>query len=98
MSMEKYEFGDVQIWIWPPDNDVWFYKKSRRGILSPHRDGDLPATCNQSGHKRWYKNGAIHRHSGPAIIYPDGKEEFWWKGIRCSDEIEFLERKTGIRI
>jgi hypothetical protein len=36
----------------------------------------------------WYnKEGEVHREDGPAVIYPDGRVEWWWH----DDEYPFYE-------
>lgn len=55
-----------------------------------HREGDKPASMSISGH-RWYKNGKRHRENGPAVIYQNGKKEYWIEGKYLTEE-EFLQR------
>lgn len=52
----------------------------KNGVCS--RDNDLPAIILTKGDKYWYKNGDLHRENGPAIIRPDGTEEFWINGVK----------------
>lgn len=54
-----------------------------------HRVGG-PALTNAIGKEVWYKLDAIHRSDGPAKIYPNGDEEFWWEGRPCEDITEWL--------
>jgi hypothetical protein len=46
------------------------------------------------GSEYWYLNGWLHRENGPAIIFYDGKKQYWLKAIRYenieSDEEWFL--------
>jgi hypothetical protein len=34
------------------------------------------------GHKEWWVDGQLHREDGPAIIYADGIEEWWYRDHR----------------
>jgi len=36
------------------------------------------------GIRCWHKNGKLHRLSGPAIIRPNGKNEYWIDGNQYS--------------
>jgi len=42
-----------------------------------HRNNDLPAIVFDSGQKQWYKQGKIHRETGPAVILPDGGQYYY---------------------
>ena len=47
-----------------------------------HRDYDLPAGKYPSI-KAWFKDGLNHRiNNKPAIIFPDGRKEYWVNGKR----------------
>lgn len=35
--------------------------------------------------KTWRYEGTLHRVSGPAVVYPDGREGWWWYGQRHRD-------------
>lgn len=59
-----------------------------------HRDGDLPADIQRDdyGNEEWeayYKNGKLHRLTGPAVIDYD-EEEYWINGKQYTKE-EFDE-------
>ena len=41
---------------------------------------------NGFGTKCWYKNGLLHRDDGPAVIYPDGRQEWWKEGSGHRDD------------
>jgi hypothetical protein len=45
-----------------------------------HRENDKPALIFADGTQCWCINGQLHRESGPAVIYSDGREEFWVNG------------------
>lgn len=34
--------------------------------------------------KRWFEGTSLHREDGPAVIYPDGNQEFWIHGKEIS--------------
>lgn len=44
------------------------------------------------GTQVWYEKGYIHREGNPAVIYPDGKEEWWTKGVK-REEKDLLQKK-----
>jgi hypothetical protein len=52
----------------------------------PHRlDG--PANTWMDGTEFWYFQGQLHRGGGkPAIIYPDGRREFYINGVRTGGD------------
>jgi hypothetical protein len=69
----------------------WYY----RGRL--HRDNDLPAIITHYGRMAWYQHGELHRDSSvaltgqasagkdnglPAVMRPDGSQEWWIRGVR----------------
>jgi hypothetical protein len=59
-----------------------------------HREDDKPAAVYRDGTKRWYKNGEIHRESGPAVIYADGREEYWLNEVRQPNPKEEVKELT----
>ena len=62
----------------------------------PHRT-DGPANTWMDGTELWYFNGQLHRDGGlPAIIYPDGRREFYVDGVRIGGE-PLPERRPDIR-
>ena len=32
------------------------------------------------GKKAWYVDGVLHREDGPAIVHPNGKTNYWFRG------------------
>lgn len=38
--------------------------------------------CQECNRKEWRLNGLKHRIKGPAVIYNNGKEEYWFMGKR----------------
>jgi hypothetical protein len=53
-----------------------------------HRDGDKPAEIGADGILGWRKNGLPHRITGPAVIYPNNKHEYWINGVNITKEVE----------
>lgn len=49
------------------------------GVL--HRENDLPAIICGNGDMYWYYEGVLHRDDGPAIIYHNGKKEYYCNGL-----------------
>jgi hypothetical protein len=52
-----------------------------------HRDGDKPAVIGADGTLAWSKNGDQHRTTGPAVIRPDNKHEYWINGVDITKEV-----------
>lgn len=44
------------------------------------------------GTVRFIKDGKLHNTDGPALIYPDGKEEYYLNGFHYTKD-EFKKRK-----
>ena len=68
-----------------------------------HRDGDKPAYIGRDCNLQWWKNGKLHRFSGPAVIYPSGTREWHWRGehipVNSQEEfIEYLKKHKGVKI
>lgn len=55
---------------------------NKEGLL--HSYDDKPASYNVLGDKFWYKDGLLHRLTGPAVIYSNGLSEYWINGRRYS--------------
>jgi hypothetical protein len=53
--------------------NTFYYKDDKL-----HSYNDLPAVEFATGTKEWYKNGKAHRLSGPATIFCDGREGFYF--------------------
>jgi len=49
-------------------------------LAEPWKESDIPVFEEFDGNSRfaWYKNGELHRESGPAVIYPNGSQ-YWYK-------------------
>lgn len=54
----------------------------KHGLL--HSWNDQPSYIQEDGSRFWHSEGILHRDSGPAIIWPDGTQEWWSGGIRIS--------------
>ena len=82
--------GDKPAIIWADDTLYWY----QNGLQ--HRDGDKPAFIGRDGKLAWWQNGQLHRFGGPALINPDGKQEWYWRGekIPVTSQEEFIEYLT----
>jgi len=58
------------------DRKIWYFNGKF------HRENDLPAFEDQSGHREWAIHGARHRDNGPAIIYSNGDKDWYKNGNR----------------
>lgn len=56
----------------------------------------MPCT-DPSGTKRWFKGMKLHRTNGPAVIYPDGSQEWWINDQPLSKDL-FLKLTQGPKI
>lgn len=62
-----------------PDGTLIWY--DREGLF--YRPNDLPTTELIGGTKIWQnREGELHRSEGPAVIYPDGQQEWWTNGVK----------------
>jgi hypothetical protein len=68
-------------------NKMWFWRDKQ------HRDGDLPAVELKDGTLGWFHHGKQHRETGPAVIYPDGREEWWMNGFRLDDDAIAVQKR-----
>jgi hypothetical protein len=50
-------------------------------------------TVDDNGVEKWLLDGKLHRRGGPAAIYPDGREEWWYHGI--FNRVDGPRIKTG---
>jgi hypothetical protein len=55
---------------------------------APHRDGDRPAWIYADGSLEWWENGLRHRITGPAIIRPNNKHEYWINDVDITKEVK----------
>ncbi len=64
------------------DKETGAVLRFRNGYLD---GGSLPAVECPDAHMEFYKNGRLHRDSGPAVLSNYGKvKEFWKNGVRQS--------------
>lgn len=62
-----------------PDGAIYYYNEKNE----IHNVNDEPALIYKSGTKIWCKNDQYHRDNGlPAVIWSDGREEYWVDGER----------------
>lgn len=47
----------------------------------PDSEGDEPAAVAPDGSRAWFRNGKLHRESGPAYIGADGTVSYWSNGV-----------------
>jgi hypothetical protein len=74
--------GDKPAYI-NPDGTLTWYKNGKC-----HRDGDKPAWIDKDGRLEWRKNGKQHRITGPAVIRPNNKHEYWINGVEITSEVK----------
>ena len=74
--------GDKPAWISANGDLEW----CKNGLY--HRDGDMPAKIYSNGRLQWWKNGKRHRTTGPAIIRPNNKREYWINGVEITSEVK----------
>jgi hypothetical protein len=87
-SMEWYKNGELH-----RDGDKPAYVDAdgtlgwcKNGDL--HRDDDLPASIDIDGTLEWWKNDERHRTTGPAIIRPNNKHEYWINDVDITKEVK----------
>jgi hypothetical protein len=74
--------GDKPAYI-HPDGTLQWHKNGKC-----HRDGDKPAWIDKDGRLEWRKNGKTHRITGPAVIRPNNKHEYWINGVEITSEVK----------
>ena len=52
---------------------------------------------NGFGTKCWYKSGKYHRDDGPAVIYPDGRQEWYKEGKWHRDDGPAVIYPNGVQ-
>ena len=57
-----------------------------------------PVKCFKSsdGTIRYVKDGKLHNADGPALIHPDGKEEYYLNGIFLTKDDYKKRKKEGV--
>ena len=54
---------------------------------------DIKRITSPDGIIRYVKDGKLHNAEGPAVIYPDGKEEYHLNGFKYSkDEFKMIKK------
>ena len=53
---------------------------------------DVRKITSPDGAIRYIKDGKLHNADGPAVVYPDGKEEYYINGFQFTKD-EFKKRK-----
>lgn len=53
---------------------------------------DVRKITSSDGVVRYIKDGKLHNADGPAVVYPDGKEEYHLNGFQFTKD-EFKKRK-----
>ena len=53
---------------------------------------DVRKITSPDGAIRYIKDGKLHNSDGPAVVYPDGKEEYYINGFQFTKD-EFKKRK-----
>ena len=74
--------GDKSAYIGCEGTSVWY----QNGSI--HRNGDKPAFIDADGTLQWRQNGQLHRFGGPAVIYPNSKREWYWRGEEITQEVD----------
>ena len=78
--------GDLPASIIEPEPGKFWKFWYKNGVK--HRGNDLPALISNDL-QQWCKFGMLHRDGGkPAVIYADGKEEYWIDGVRQDEETD----------
>jgi hypothetical protein len=53
---------------------------------------EIKKVKSSDGSVRYVKDGKLHNADGPALIHPDGKEEYYLNGFQYSKD-EYKKRK-----
>jgi hypothetical protein len=61
----------------------WWYKDGQL-----HRDDNKPAVLLPNEIMQWYKEGKLHRVNGPALMYPNGNSDYYFKGQNITVEVQ----------
>jgi hypothetical protein len=78
----RHRDGDRPAFIGADGSRQWFKNDEL------HRDGDKPAYIRADGTLAWWKNDKLHRTTGPAVIRPNNKHEYWINGVDVSKEVK----------
>ena len=66
---------EYKLYIW--DTDFW-------EIHGVH--GIYVQIVGNNGYMAWYKNNVRHRENGPAIIWPDGHQDYYFNGEHSNEK------------
>ena len=60
-------------------------------------DPTLQVKCfkSQDGTLRYMKDGKLHNWEGPAVVHPDGKEEYFINGLSYTKDGHHKAKKSG---
>jgi hypothetical protein len=63
-----------------------------------HSKDNQPAIHYSNGNRFWFSHGVLHREDGPAIKWCDGRDEYYLKGVKYSEEdyYSIVENDTQI--
>ena len=80
---EYHRDNDLPAITWANGTRMWYqrgklHRNDSGGSGSGRNDG--PAIIDHNGTKYWYLNDKLHRDDGPAIVYLDGREEYYHHG------------------
>jgi len=72
-------------------------KRSKlKELIKEAVEGESKPITHISGVKRWrLPNGRLHRKDGPAIIYPDGSEQWWLNGKNHREDGPAITDENG---
>jgi hypothetical protein len=63
--------------------------------MSISMDNNVKVEIDVFGHKRYYKNGLLHRTNGPAVEYSDGAKHWYLNGERHRENGPAVESTNG---
>jgi hypothetical protein len=57
---------------------------------------DIRRITSPDGIVRYIKDGKLHNAEGPAVVYPDGREEYHLNGFQYSkDEFKMIKKDSN---
>jgi len=66
--------------------------------IAQRLSGELKIIIDETGIKRWYLNGKLHRENGPAIEYAYGSKEWWLNGKLHREDGPAIELIAGYKV
>jgi hypothetical protein len=57
---------------------------------------DVRKITSPDGAIRYIKDGKLHNSDGPAVVYPDGKEEYYINGFQFTKDEFKKHKKEGV--